>query len=222
MHVYVPLERLQYMRMLGDGLGAGAVNQIQIQVKPGVNINEIAGRLQRVLDSRRPMYFRVATWEQKQGPLLEAVKIEQFILNVLLFLIIAVAGFGILAIFSMIVVEKTRDIGVLKALGASTSGVRGIFLSYGLALSIVGCGAGMIEGLLIVHYLNDIENVINSLTGTRVFNPDIYYFSEIPTLVEPWTVAGIVLGAIAIAVTASVWPAQRASKLHPVQALRFE
>lgn len=80
----------------------------------------------------------------------------------------------------------------------------------------------MIEGLLIVHYLNDIENLINSLTGTRVFNPDIYYFSEIPTLVEPWTVAGIVLGAIAIAVTASVWPAQRASRLHPVQALRFE
>lgn len=222
MHVYVPLERLQFMRMLGDGKGAGAVNQIQVQVKPGVNINEVASRLQRVLDARRPIYFRVATWEQKQGPLLEAVKIEQFILNVLLFLIIAVAGFGILAIFSMIVVEKTKDIGVLKSLGASNAGVRGIFLSYGLALSIVGCGAGMIEGLLIVHYLNDIENLINSLTGTRVFNPDIYYFSEIPTLVEPWTVAGIVLGAIAIAVTASIWPAQRASKLHPVQALRFE
>jgi lipoprotein-releasing system permease protein len=222
MHVYVPLERLQFMRMLGDGMGAGAVNQIQVQVKPGVNINVVAERLRRVLDSRRPGYFRVATWEEKQGPLLEAVRIEQFILNVLLFLIIAVAGFGILAIFSMIVVEKTKDIGVLKALGASNGGVRGIFLLYGLALSIVGCGAGMVEGLLIVHYLNDIERAINSLTGTRVFNPDIYYFNEIPTHVEPWTVAGVVLGAIAIAVTASVWPAQRASKLHPVQALRFE
>ena len=71
------------------------------------------------------MYFRVATWEQKQGPLLAAVAIEQSILNMLLFFIIAVAGFGILAIFSMIVVEKTRDIGVLKALGASTSGSGG-------------------------------------------------------------------------------------------------
>ncbi|MBI1325303.1 FtsX-like permease family protein [bacterium] len=222
MHVYVPLERLQYMRMLGDGAGNGAVNQIQVQVKPGVDMNVVAERIQRALDSRRPGYFRVATWEEKQGPLLEAVRIEQFILNVLLFLIIAVAGFGILAIFSMIVVEKTRDIGVLKALGASNGGVRGIFLSYGLALSVVGCGAGMIEGLLIVHYLNDIERAINSLTGTRVFNPDIYYFSEIPTHIDPWTVAGVVLGAIMIAVTASVWPAQRASKLHPVQAIRFE
>ena len=68
------------------------------------------------------------------GPLLAAVAVEQSILNILLFFIIAVAGFGILAIFSMIVVEKTRDIGVLKALGASTSGVRGIFLGYGLLL----------------------------------------------------------------------------------------
>ena len=68
------------------------------------------------------MYFLVSTWEQKQGPLLAAVAIEQSILNILLFFIIAVAGFGILAIFSMIVVEKTRDIGVLKALGASTVG----------------------------------------------------------------------------------------------------
>ena len=82
------------------------------------------------------MFFRVSTWEQKQGPLLAAVAVEQSILNILLFFIIAVAGFGILAIFSMIVVEKTRDIGILKALGASTSGVRGIFLGYGLLLGI--------------------------------------------------------------------------------------
>ena len=73
-----------------------------------------------------------------------SVEVESAILNVLLFLIIAVAGFGILAIFFMIVVEKTRDIGVLKALGASTSGVRGIFLGYGLSLGLVGSGVGMI------------------------------------------------------------------------------
>ena len=78
------------------------------------------------------MFYRVSTWEQKQGPLLAAVAVEQSILNILLFFIIAVAGFGILAIFSMIVVEKTRDIGILKALGASTAGIRGIFLGYGL------------------------------------------------------------------------------------------
>ena len=81
---------------------------------------------------------------------------ETRILNVLLFMIIAVAGFGILAIFYMIVVEKTRDIGILKSLGASGRGVMGIFLGYGLSLGLVGSGAGMVIGLLFVRYINEI------------------------------------------------------------------
>ena len=100
------------------------------------------------------------TWRDKQGPLLAAVQMETTILNMLLFLIIAVAGFGILAIFFMIVVEKTRDIGILKSLGASSRGVMGIFLTYGLSLGIVGSGAGMIIGLLFVAYINDIADAL--------------------------------------------------------------
>src|SRR5258708_34911935 len=100
-----------------------------------------------------------------------------------LFFIVAVAGFGILAIFFMIVVEKTRDIGILKALGASTSGVRGIFLGYGLLLGMVGSGVGMAGGLLFVKYINPIEGLLSKVTGRRVFDDTIYYFSEIPTLV---------------------------------------
>ncbi len=221
-HVYIPLERMQYMRNLGDGKGHGAVNQIQIKAKPGADLDELAAKVQLTLDRMRPQYFRVQTWEHMQGSLLAAVAVEQSILNILLFFIIAVAGFGILAIFFMIVVEKTRDIGILKALGASTSGVRGIFLGYGLLLGIVGSGVGMIGGLLFVRYINVIEGGLSKLTGRKVFDDSIYYFSEIPTLVQPWTVVWIVGGALFIAVTASVWPAQRAAKLHPVRALRFE
>jgi lipoprotein-releasing system permease protein len=222
MHIYVPLERFQHVRRLIDEQGRGAVNQIQIKVRPGVNLDSLKETLQTALEDLRPMYFRVATWEQKQGPLLSAVAVEQSILNMLLFFIIAVAGFGILAIFSMIVVEKTRDIGVMKALGASTSGVRGIFLGYGLLLGAVGSGVGMAGGLLFVHYINNIEKWLSNLTGRKVFDDSIYYFNEIPTLVEPWTVCWIVGGALFIAAAASVWPAQRASKLQPVRALRFE
>ena len=83
-------------------------------------------------------------------------KWKRAILNLLLFLIIAVAGFGILAIFYMIVVEKTRDIGILKSLGASGRGVMGIFLGYGLSLGLVGSGVGMVVGLLFVRYINEI------------------------------------------------------------------
>ena len=221
-HVYVPLERLQQMRLLVDHQGRGAVNQIQIKVKPGVDLDAVAGEIQTALERMRPMYFVVKTWEQKQGALLAAVAVEQSILNLLLFFIIAVAGFGILAIFSMIVVEKTRDIGVLKALGASTSGVRGIFLGYGLLLGLVGSGVGMAGGLLFVYYINEIEKGLSWATGRKVFDDTIYYFNEIPTVVEPGMLVGVVGGALFIAAAASVWPAQRAAKLHPVQALRFE
>jgi lipoprotein-releasing system permease protein len=164
----------------------------------------------------------VRTWEQKQGPLLEAVEIESAILNVLLFLIITVAGFGILAIFYMIVVEKTRDIGILKALGASSRGVMSIFLGYGLALGIVGSGVGVALGLLFIHYINQIENVISWIIGRKVFDEQIYYFHEIPTSVQPLMVCWVAMGAVMIAVLASVLPARRAAALHPVQALRYE
>jgi lipoprotein-releasing system permease protein len=223
MHVYVPIERLQRMRNLVDPrTGRGAVSQLQIKVQPGADIDKLAATIQTALERLHPMFFKVSTWEQKQGALLAAVAIEQSILNILLFFIIAVAGFGILAIFSMIVVEKTRDIGVLRALGASTAGVRGIFLGYGVLLGTVGSGVGMAGGLLFVHQINTIEKGLSRLTGHKVFDDTIYYFNEIPTLVDPWTVAAIVGGALLIAAAASVWPAQRAARLHPVRALRYE
>src|SRR5262249_32582338 len=127
-----------------------------------------------------------------------------------------------LAIFSMIVVEKTRDIGIMKALGASTSGIRGIFLSYGLLLGAVGGGVGMAGGLMFVRYINEIESGLSRLLVRRVFDDTIYYFDKIPTIIEPFTVFWIVGGAMLIAVTASIWPAERAARLHPVRALRYE
>ncbi len=220
--VFVPIERLQYLRGMGDGKGHGAVNQIQVKVRPGTDLDQLAAQLNAALWEKWPTRFHVQTWEQKQGPLLAAVAVEQSILNILLFFIIAVAGFGILAIFSMIVVEKTRDIGILKSLGASTSGVRGIFLAYGLLLGLVGSGVGMLGGLLFVWNINTIEDWLSRALGHKVFDDTIYYFNEIPTLVEPRTVLWIVGGALAIAVAASVWPAQRAAGLHPVKALRYE
>ena len=154
--------------------------------------------------------------------LLSAVEVETAILNVLLFMIIAVAGFGILAIFFMIVVEKTRDIGILKALGASSNGIISIFLSYGIGLGIVGSAAGVGIGLLFVKYINQIETGLSWLTGRKVFDKDIYYFDAIPTMISPMMVMWVAMGAIGIAVLASVLPARRASRLHPVRALRYE
>jgi lipoprotein-releasing system permease protein len=164
----------------------------------------------------------VQTWEDEQSALLSAISVERGILNVLLFMIVGVAGFGILAIFSMIVVEKTRDIGILKALGASNRGVMGIFLGYGLLLGLVGAGLGTIAGLTVTWRINEIEMWITKVTGQPVFSRDIYYFDSIPTVVQPTSVLLVAAGSVAIAVLFSILPALRAAMMHPVRALRFE
>jgi lipoprotein-releasing system permease protein len=197
----------------------GYATAIQVKLKPGNDLNQFRDQLRAAFPLN---LYNISTWRDKQGPLLAAVSMETAILNVLLFMIIAVAGFGILAIFLMIVVEKTRDIGILKSLGASASGVMGIFLAYGLSLGIVGAGAGLGIGLLFVAYINEIADVLALITGHEVFDPSIYYFMKIPTIVDPLTVGWIVAGALAIAVLASVLPALRAALLHPVEALRYE
>jgi lipoprotein-releasing system permease protein len=218
--VFLPIRKLQEMRgMIDPQTGIGRATSIQIKLH-----NDADGRKVRDLIAAAfpPEMYGVQTWRDKQGPLLAAVHLETAILNVLLFMIIAVAGFGILAIFYMIVVEKTRDIGILKSLGAHSGGVMGVFLAYGLSLGIVGSGAGLAIGLLFVANINSIADVLARIMGQEVFDPTIYYFQSIPTIVEPFTVSWIVAGAILIAVGASILPARRAARLHPVEALRYE
>ena len=221
--VFMPIQELQRQRGMNDpATGVGYVNAIEIKLRPGVDGDAVRDKLRAAVDIFPPGFYHVETWRDKQGALLAAVQMETTLLNILLFLIIAVAGFGILAIFFMIVVEKTRDIGILKSLGASGRGVMGIFLTYGLSLGLVGSGVGLIGGLTFVHYINSVADFIGWLTGRPVFNPEIYYLYKIPTIVYPETVAWIVAGALGIAVLASVLPALRAARLHPVEALRYE
>jgi lipoprotein-releasing system permease protein len=218
--VFVPIRELQKLRgTIDPTTSVGLINSIQIKLKPGADGEKVRDKLRAAF---QPELYAVSTWRDKQGALLQAVNMETAILNVLLFMIIAVAGFGILAIFLMIVVEKTKDIGVLKSLGASGTGIMGIFLGYGLSLGVAGSGVGMVMGLLFVHYINRVADVLSWVTGQRVFDPSIYYFYRIPTIVDPKTIAWIVLGALAIAVLASILPALRAARLHPVEALRYE
>ncbi len=213
-YVFVPLEYLQKLRTM-----EGRVTSIQIRLKDGVTDRAaVVQRLKQLFQGG----VQVLTWEDKQGALLAAISIEKGILNILLFLIIAVAGFGILAIFSMIVVEKTRDIGIMKALGASNGGILKIFLGYGLLLGLLGAALGTVLGVSITVYINEIEHFLAHATGQEIFPRKVYYFDKIPTDIRAWQVALVNLGSVAIAVLFSVLPALRASLLHPVRALRYE
>lgn len=218
---FVPLSKMQQLRGMVDPLtGQGSVSALQIKLKPGADLDAARDKLKAMFPGSD--YYEIRTWQDTQRPLLSAVQMELTILNILLFLIIAVAGFGILATFFMIVVEKTRDIGILKALGAPSGGVMSIFLGYGVSLGTVGTGVGIVLGLVFVAYINKIADFVGWITGQQVFDPTIYYFSEIPTLVSPLMVVLVAIGAILIAVMASVLPALRAARLHPVEALRYE
>ena len=214
-YIYVPLDWLQQLRTMQN-----RATSLQIKLKDYSDAKEIVKYLRTIFP--RELNYVVQTWEDKQGPLLAAIGVEKSILNVLLFVIIGVAGFGILAIFAMIVVEKTRDIGILKALGASNGGVMKIFLGYGFLLGFLGALLGTILGLEITTHINGIQSVLAELTGLEVFPPDVYYFTEIPTDIQAVSVSLVNVGAVAIAVIFSVLPAFKAARLHPVRALRYE
>jgi lipoprotein-releasing system permease protein len=211
-YVFVPLDYFQRLRAMDNR----AMNLL-LRLKSYQDAPAVVKRVSAMFPE-----CVVETWEDKQGPLLAAIAVEKGILNVLLFLIIGVAGFGILAIFTMIVVEKTRDIGILKALGASNGGVMQIFLGYGLLLGIVGAVLGTGLGLWVTKYINEIEKLLGRVTGQDIFPRDVYYFDRIPTFINPTSILLVNLGAIAIAVLFSVLPALRAALLHPVRALRYE
>ncbi len=128
----------------------------------------------------------------------------------------------IFAIFYMIVVEKTRDIGVMKALGASSGGVAQIFLAYGAAIGLIGSILGTVGGYYFVRHINAIHDAVGRWFGLQMWSKDWFLFEKIPNDVNPSTALAIVAGAIAAGLVGAMVPAIRAARMQPVEALRYE
>ena len=220
-HVYVPLERLQEAPTAGRRQGNGAVNADPDQGSrspASTSTSSWPSDIQTALEQPSADVFPGLDLGAEAGPLLAAVAVEQSILNMLLFFIIAVAGFGILAIFSMIVVEKTRDIGVHEGPGGVVGrGPRDLPRLRPAAGDRRQRRRHGLGGLAFVHKDQRHREVAEPTPpAARSSTTTIYYFNEIPTRVEPSTVAWIVGGALLIsAVVASVWPAQRRRPTAP-------
>jgi len=164
----------------------------------------------------------VQTWEESHATFLGAVEKEKMLLTILFAIISVVAVAMIAVIFYMIVLEKTRDIGVLRAIGASRRGVASIFLGYGLAIGIVGAGLGLGLAAAIVLNINEIQDKLTAWFGVTVWNPEVYYFDKIPSKLNTHEVAVIVVAAVLASVIGSLIPAIRAGQLDPVESLRYE
>lgn len=169
-----------------------------------------------------PYDIQILTWEDQNRTMINAVRKETGLLLVLFMIISTVAVFMILAIFYSIISEKTKDIGVLRAIGASRRGIATLWTSYGLALGLVGSSAGIAFAHLIVWNINPIHEWLGRHLGLVIWDPRIYYFTEIPRHVEPNHALYVWLGGVISAVLGAAYPALRAAYMDPVRALRFE
>ena len=166
--------------------------------------------------------YMVTTWMEENASILEALLVEKNVMFYLLFFITIVAAFGITSALITFVVQKTREIGTLKALGATGGQVLWLFMSQSLVVGAVGVSLGFGLGLLAVHWRNDFLFFMRRVTGFELFPSKIYGFSALPALIEPSDIAVICGGSLVICLLAGLIPAWNASRLEPVEALRHE
>jgi lipoprotein-releasing system permease protein len=174
------------------------------------------------LDLPHPQGFQITTWMEENSTILEALIVEKGVMYYLLFFIVLVAAFGITSALITFVVQKTREIGMLKALGGTRGQVVWLFLSQSLIVGVLGVISGFGLGMLAVTYRNEFLFFMRRVTGFELFPAQIYNFSELPALIVPGDIAVICGGSLVICLLAGLVPAWNAGRLKPVEALRYE
>jgi lipoprotein-releasing system permease protein len=174
-------------------------------------------------EARMMDHLRINTWEEMQADFISAIEKEKFLVLIMFGVISIVAVFLILCIFYMIVQEKTRDVGIIKSVGASTEGVVAVFLVYGAAIGLVGCVLGSLLGTSFVTHINDIQDILARINPSwRVWSPETYSFDKIPSHWKWSDVLWISGLSIVSAIAGAAIPAMRAGRTWPVEALRYE
>jgi len=164
----------------------------------------------------------IRDWSQTQGSLFSAVKMEKVLVSLLLLSVVAVAAFNIVSTLVMSVTEKRRDIAVLRTLGARPQGIMAIFVAHGLSLAAVGISAGACLGVLLALNIAAITTRLEDLLGVRIFDPAVYFISELPARMLWSDVRAVVIASLLLSLMATLYPAWRAARIAPAEVLRYE
>ena len=166
--------------------------------------------------------INVTDWRQRNETFFTVLEVERNVMFIILSLIVLVAALNIISGLMMLVKDKGRDIAVLRTMGASKGSVMRIFLITGASIGIVGTIAGLIIGVVLCASIEEIRQFVAWAAGTKVFDPNVYYLTRLPADINPVETGSIVLMALVLSVLATIYPSWRASRLDPVEALRYE
>ena len=204
-YLYMSLETAQ--RFAGYGTD---VTGIEVRSRDRWNAPVVADSLRALLESS----VRTMDWQEQNRSLFQALKLEKLGMGVILLLIVVVAAFNIVSTLTMVVADKTREIGILRAMGMPAASIRRIFLYQGTVVGAVGTGGGLVLGLLVALLLERYRLI--------ALDPSVYFIDHLPVAIQPLDVILIVLASVAIAAVATLYPAKQAASLYPVEAIRHE
>jgi lipoprotein-releasing system permease protein len=212
-YILMPMQDAQELLMLGDQVGA-----IEIQTTNPDRVEEVVAPLQRLVQGRGV----TVTWRQMNAALFQALEIERVAMFVVLSLIVLVAVFNILSSLIMLVRAKTRDIAILRTMGASRRGMMKVFVTVGVTIGSLGIVLGIILGAIFLFFRQGVVNAIQAITGQNLWDPSVRFLTDLPSKTDPFEVAAIVLTALILSFLATLYPAYKAASTDPVQVLRYE
>jgi len=207
------------------------INSAKILFRTGENVQGIGVRLTELDKAKwlKPLMlgvlkkgFVVNTWSELNKNLFAAIKLEKILVFIVVALTIAVGALNIISTLSLLTLEKTKDIGILKALGATRMNIANIYVFKGLLIGTGGAVLGFLLGLGITTNINEIAGFISKITGFKLFSKQIYYLDKIPATINYIDIWVIILCAVGLSFLAALYPAWHASNLDPVEALRYE
>lgn len=211
--IFMPLREAQRYFSKPDD-----VDVLELFVEDPEKVDEYADELRKVLGER----MHVSDWRKRNETFFTVLEVERNVMFIILSLIVLVAALNIISGLIMLVKDKGRDIAVLRTMGASKSAIMRVFLITGASIGIVGTLAGLLLGIVFCHYIEEIRQFVSELSGTPVFDENVYYLTRLPAEINPSETGMIVVMALVLSVLATLYPSWRASRLDPVEALRYE